>query len=401
MIADGEEEKLLLQHEHLPNGIDVEEDIMQPPARVDRTEKLRHGRWKVLLLGQVISLLLCGTSIFSENLVSRGLSAPTFQSLSMYILLTLMFLPRLSKETNVWDLLKRNGIHYLLLAVVDVEANYVIVLAFRYTTITSIQILDCFTIVFVMIMARTLLKTMFSQQHYLGAFICIAGMSGIIVSDAQAAAKHSANQSSVTHADQLASSGYFGSGDPSSLTDLLSAGHKPYYRHQSLEGDHQGANPALGDSLVILSSFLYASSNIGQEYVVKERTSTEFLAMIGLFGSVVSGIQSAALEIPEITKADWDTMLILNWIGFALDLFFMYSLVPVLMSWSSATVFNLSLLTADVYTLLYGVLVLGLQFRWPYFVSFATTWIGLSCYTAARSLGTSSAGSNEEDPKKS
>lgn len=41
--------------------------------------------------------------------------------------------------------------------------------------------------------------------------------------------------------------------------------------------------------------------------------------------------------------------------GFGTFQFLFYSLVPVLMKLTSAVVFNLSLLTADIYTLLFGL----------------------------------------------
>jgi solute carrier family 35 protein F1/2 len=40
---------------------------------------------------------------------------------------------------------------------------------------------------------------------------------------------------------------------------------------------------------------------------------------------------------------------------FAVALFSTYSLVPLILRWSSATIFNLSLLTSDVYSLLFGL----------------------------------------------
>lgn len=47
----------------------------------------------------------------------------------------------------------------------------------------------------------------------------------------------------------------------------------------------------LGDGLVLLSAVLYAVSNVCQEYTVKKLSRIEFLGMMGLFGTVISGIQ--------------------------------------------------------------------------------------------------------------
>lgn len=37
-------------------------------------------------------------------------------------------------------------LRYALIAAVDVEANFLFIKAYQYTTLTSIQILDCFSI---------------------------------------------------------------------------------------------------------------------------------------------------------------------------------------------------------------------------------------------------------------
>lgn len=47
----------------------------------------------------------------------------------------------------------------------------------------------------------------------------------------------------------------------------------------------------LGDGLVLLSAVLYAVSNVCQEYTVKNLSRVEFLGMMGLFGTLISGIQ--------------------------------------------------------------------------------------------------------------
>lgn len=47
----------------------------------------------------------------------------------------------------------------------------------------------------------------------------------------------------------------------------------------------------LGDGLVLLSAVLYAVSNMCQEHTVKNLSRVEFLGMMGLFGTLISGIQ--------------------------------------------------------------------------------------------------------------
>jgi solute carrier family 35 protein F1/2 len=136
--------------------------------------------------------------------------------------------------------------------------------AYQYTSLTSIQILDCFTIVFVMALARVVIGTRYSRAHVLGAAVCILGMGGIIAADARASGNSSAT------------------------------------------GSSKGTHSALGDGLVLVATFLYASSNISEEFIVKRRGDrVEFLGMLGLFGTGISGVQALSLERDAFKDIVW------------------------------------------------------------------------------------------------
>ncbi len=74
------------------------------------------------------------------------------QSFLNYVLLCLVFTTwlacRRSDDGSIVTVLKRRGWKYLVLAFVDVEANYLIVKAYHYTTVTSVQVRDWFGSVF-------------------------------------------------------------------------------------------------------------------------------------------------------------------------------------------------------------------------------------------------------------
>jgi len=53
----------------------------------------------------------------------------------------------------------------------------------------------------------------------------------------------------------------------------------------------EAANKVLGDLLCLAGAVLYGVSNVCQEYLVCRFGSLQYLAAIGLFGSIVSGIQ--------------------------------------------------------------------------------------------------------------
>ena len=46
-----------------------------------------------------------------------------------------------------------------------------------------------------------------------------------------------------------------------------------------------------GDVVCLIGVTLYGISNVAQEYLVKNHSRIEWLALIGIVGSVVSGIQ--------------------------------------------------------------------------------------------------------------
>ena len=48
---------------------------------------------------------------------------------------------------------------------------------------------------------------------------------------------------------------------------------------------------AVGDLLVIAGACLYGVSNVAQEFVVKRCDKTEFLGMLGVFSTLIAGVQ--------------------------------------------------------------------------------------------------------------
>ena len=72
---------------------------------------------------------------------------------------------------------------YFLMAVMDVEANFFTILAFRYTSYTSITLLDSLAIPGAMVASKMLLKCKYRPAHLVGATICTAGTILNVLSD--------------------------------------------------------------------------------------------------------------------------------------------------------------------------------------------------------------------------
>lgn len=63
-------------------------------------------------------------------------------------------------------------------------------------------------------------------------------------------------------------------------------------------------------------------------------------------------------------------------------MFLLYTVMPIALSRTNAVLVNLSLLTADIYALLVGVLLFGNRFHPLYLGAFAAIVIGLGLFTA-------------------
>ncbi|XP_033619087.1 solute carrier family 35 member F1 isoform X2 [Fukomys damarensis] len=145
---------------------------------------------------------------------------------------------------------------------------------------------------------------------------------------------------------------------------------------------HPGENKLVGDLLVLGGATLYGISNVWEEYIIRTLSRVEFLGMIGLFGAFFSGIQLAIMEHKELLKVPWDWQIGLLYVSFSACMFGLYSFMPVVIKKTSATAVNLSLLTADLYSLFCGLFLFHYKFSGLYLLSFFTILIGLVLYSS-------------------
>lgn len=142
-----------------------------------------------------------------------------------------------------------------------------------------------------------------------------------------------------------------------------------------------GSNPRLGDVLVIAGATLYAFSNVSEEFLVKNADREELMAMLGLFGGIISAIQIAILERNELKSIHWSAGAAFPFFGFSVAMFLFYSLVPVLLKLNGSTMLNLSLLTSDMWSVLIRIFAYHEKVDWMYYLAFGAVVIGIVIYS--------------------
>ncbi|MEE6472840.1 hypothetical protein FKM82_009739 [Ascaphus truei] len=301
---------------------------------------------KVIVLGQVLSLFICGTAVASTYLaIDYHVDTPMLQSFINYCLLLLVYTTWLAfrkGENSLLNILKQRWWKYLLLSIIDVEANYAIVKAYQFTSITSVQLLDCVGIPVLMTLSWFILRSRYRLIHFIAVAICLLGVGTMVGAD-------------------------------------------------TLAGRDQAKDMLVGDALIILGASLYAISNVCEEYVVKNLTREEFLGMVGLFGTFVSGIQLIIVEHSSVSRIQWNWQVVLLFAGFAVCMFALYSLMPIVIQITSATSVNLGILTADLYSLFIGLFMFEYEFSGLYILAFLVIMVGfiLFCSTPTYSAESS------------
>ncbi|KAK9063051.1 hypothetical protein SSX86_016921 [Deinandra increscens subsp. villosa] len=308
------------------------------------------GFWRVfyaVLLGQLVSFSMALMSFTSSLSANLGVNSPFALAFFSYLAITLVFgsilLYRRQKLNISWY-------WYVLLAFVDVQGNYLVNKAFQFSSITSVTLLDCWTIVWVIILTWFFLGTKYSLWQFFGAALCVSGLCLVLLSD----------------------SGVGGGGG--------------------------GSNPVLGDALVIAGTCFFALSNVGEEVCVKKVGRVEVIAMFGLFGMLVSLIEMAIFESKNLTTISWSPEVIFSFAGFGISGFMFISLTPLVLQASGATLFNLSLLTADMWAVVIRVFLYHQKVDWLYYVSFLFVGVGLIIYSKTEKVSNESPKPENVDP---
>ena len=144
-------------------------------------------------------------------------------------------------EIAIWKL--------FICALVDSQATICIVYAYTLTSITSVMIIEDFSIPSAVLLSLFFLKVSYLGRHWIGIAICVCGISLGFVND------------------------------------FL------YFQETS-----EASRPILGDFMALIGAFLYASENVLQEYLIKKKEDVfNFLGFIGLFGALITLLEATIM----------------------------------------------------------------------------------------------------------
>ncbi|KAF9989821.1 hypothetical protein BGZ75_004823 [Mortierella antarctica] len=340
----------LQDQQHEAGDISETSSVLSPTLQSATTLPVPRPTWRermsnllskrfltILLLGQLLSLCITATTIFTTKLAQgdNPVSIPTTQSFLNYFVLGLVYTAVTIYKDGFrgWiSTMRRRAVYYMLFAIVDVEGNYFVVKAYSYTSLLSAMLLDAWTIPCVVLMSVFFLKMRFIRYHYLGVVLAMAGMGFLIWSDMEAGK------------------------------------------------DFPGSDYVKGDLFCLLGATLYAVSNVYQEFLVRQAPMYEVVGQLGFWATFLNGAQLAILERNEIRNVKWTPQVVIYIIGFDIALFIMYSVSPLLFRLSSATFFNLSLLTSDFYGLIFGIFLFNAKINRLYPIAYVLIIAGIIVY---------------------
>jgi solute carrier family 35 protein F1/2 len=360
--------------------------------------------WKILLAGQVLSFGTASTGAAQATLTfDCHLSAPTLTIGLTYAalstcLLYLVYQERRQQQQQQQQRHSSNGgkastapyrmlglvplqappLAYLPMAVLDVYANYFTILAFKYTTITSVTLLDALAIPSAMVLSALCLRRRYGRVHLLAVACCLTGVWINVWQDVVGG-----------HDDDDS----MGSGSSS-----------PHATKNGLTLDDVYPHRTWGDGLAICGGLLFGAANVYGEYAVQNLGGpVEYVGMLGAYGALLCFVQTLLLEREDVaafyqtdtdgssattstcTRATAQGLLV----AFTLGSVVTYGGIAAFLQVSDAAFFNLSLLTGDLWSVAFSVVAEGIVPGHLFFVALVCIVSGVLLYERADAPTTS------------
>ena len=204
------------------------------------------------------------------------------------------------------------------MSLLDVFPNWLTLISFRYTSLTSTTLLGSLTVPSTMFFSRHILSKIFRPHHYIGVLLCIIGGSLTIYMDS------------------------FVNDDDDSTTPTL---HSHSY---------------IGDLLAIIAGVIYGLGDSIAEYCVKHIDRHEYLGMLGLFGALLTGATFPWIEHKSFndlmgTSTEEKLQVVAVLLCYVLSVFLYYETEAMFLIASDATLLNLSMQSVNLWAVLFSI----------------------------------------------
>lgn len=364
-------------------------------------EDVYYEKIKMLSYGQMISFLLSASGATNDVLVhSCNFYAPTFQMALVYLVLALVFylFPKCCRlrdtllftsttaSNTVMDRVMDRGeeneekeeedgdfddhnsppststisifrtvapqyyLRIFIVALCDVEANYLAYLSYQYTSFTSVTLLMSLSIPSTMISSAIILCRHYTKYHYFGASICFIGSCLTVLSDTSKGNTSNNNKSSL-FGDILAICGAILYGLVDTLMEwaikLTTMNNKSSTAAATPEPDDVYRSP--------LDSFMYQFGFSGFLISLLQVSLLERSQVSNYFHNSGGSSSTASLHANSIVSCSTSTLWGITSL-FVLVTSFSYIGSTRFLLHYEAAVFNLSLLTSNGWAVLFALL---------------------------------------------
>uniref|UniRef100_A0AAR5P6Q6 Sugar phosphate transporter domain-containing protein n=1 Tax=Dendroctonus ponderosae TaxID=77166 RepID=A0AAR5P6Q6_DENPD len=135
--------------------------------------------------------------------------------------------------------------------------------------------------------------------------------------------------------------------------------------------------------LCLGGAVLFAIVTVLQELSVKNTDIIEYLGLLGLFGSIICGLQMLLLEKQTMISSSWkNSGALLS--SFAACQFMFCTFSSIFLLNMGTTALHLSLISGNFYTLIIGILLFNYKFHAFYFLSYTLSMTGVYIYSIKR-----------------
>ena len=312
----------------------IQHDQVVVNTSASNGQEKHSSKWCILLIGQSIALSLSCANAASSTLENKyEIRVPTFQTGIVYFILSfhLLLIYWRRRRERIKEQQHQHTMHifslhtpyttYIILAILDVEANYLAMLSFQHTSLSSSMLLTSLSVLSTVILRPIIFKSVkYSTKRLFGVGLCLIG-------------------------------------------GCLWLRFEFYHGQVTAEDNDDTTNIGLnypivyGDLLAIFAACIYGLNDVAAEHFIKKHDKVEYLGMIGLFGAIFSfGIQVPLLEREEVWRLFVvDGMEIEAWLlflCFIILLCYFYVSAMNFLSLNDATLLNLSLQTGPLWAVI-------------------------------------------------